>query len=280
MPTSMILLVLLAALLHACWNAVVKSSPDKFLDIVLVTASAALISAVTLVFLPLPALASLPYVATSVLSHVVYFTMVGAVYRLGDMSHAYPIMRGAPPLIVALLSVPLLGEALSASEWAGVLLISGSILSLLVAARWRGNVSASSTILALLNAGVIVGYTLVDGTGVRLSGQPVAYTMWMYVLTGPLILAWALKYRRGRVLPHFRARWPLGLLGGACTLAAYILILFTMTRAPIAMVAALRESAIIFGTVISVLVLKERPGLSRTIAATTIMLGIVVIKLG
>ena len=225
MPTSIILLVLLAALLHACWNAVVKSSPDKFLDIVLVTASAAAISALALVFLPLPAVASMPYVAASVMMHVVYFAMVGAVYRLGDMSHAYPIMRGTPPLIVALLSVPLLGEPLSVVQWAGILLISASILSLLVAAQRGGHIAAHSTMLALLNAGVIVGYTLVDGTGVRLSGQPVAYTMWMYVLTGPLRLTWALQYRRGRVLPHIRVRWPLGLLGGACTLAAYILIL-------------------------------------------------------
>ncbi|HEY1608198.1 MAG TPA: EamA family transporter, partial [Paraburkholderia sp.] len=123
MPTNVLLVVLLAALLHASWNAVVKSSPDKFLDIVFVTATAAVLGAIIVPFLPLPAAGSWPYIAGSAVIHVLYFVLIGAAYRSGDMSHAYPLMRGAPPLIVALASGPLIGERLSFGEWSGVLLI-------------------------------------------------------------------------------------------------------------------------------------------------------------
>ena len=110
MSTGVMLLVLFAALLHASWNAVVKSSPDKFLDIVFVTSSAAAFCLVSLPFLPLPAASSWPYIAASGVIHIFYFVLIGAAYRSGDMSHAYPLMRGAPPLLVALASGPIIGE--------------------------------------------------------------------------------------------------------------------------------------------------------------------------
>src|ERR1700761_8124952 len=124
------LFVLFAALLHASWNALVKSSPEKFLDIVLVTSGAAALSATVLPFLTLPWSPSWPYVAASVVIHVAYFLLIGASYRSGDMSHAYPLMRGAPPLLVALASGPLIGERLSPGEWGGIVLICGGILGL------------------------------------------------------------------------------------------------------------------------------------------------------
>lgn len=282
MSTGVMLLVLFAAVLHASWNAVVKSSPDKFLDIVMVTGGAAALCAVTLPFLPLPDSASWPYIATSAVVHIVYFLLIGAAYRSGDMSHAYPLMRGAPPLLVALASGPLLGERLTAGEWSGILLICGGILGLLLVTPAGGN-TARTTRLALLNAVSVATYTLVDGTGVRLSGHPVSYTvsytMWVFLLTAPPILAWAVMSRRVDVQRHFRARWHLALAGGACTLGAYVLVLWAMTRAPIAMVAALRETAILFGTAISAFILKERAGYSRPVAAVVILLGVVTLKL-
>jgi len=278
MPTNVLLIVLLAAFLHASWNAVVKSSPDKFLDVVFVTASAAALCVAIVPFLPLPALASWPYIAASAAIHVLYFVLIGAAYRSGDMSHAYPLMRGAPPLIVALASGPLIGERLSAGEWTGVVLICAGILGLLLANPSGAN-ATKTTRLALLNAATVATYTLVDGSGVRVSGQPAAYTMWMFVLTAPPILAWAFARRPADALAHFRARGLRMLVGGACTLAAYSLVLWAMTKAPIAMVAALRETAILFGTAISVFVLKERHGYSRPIAAGVILAGVVALKL-
>jgi drug/metabolite transporter (DMT)-like permease len=277
MPTDVLLLVLLAAFLHASWNAVVKSSPDKFLDIVFVTASAAMLCVLAIPFLPLPAGGSWPYIAVSAAIHVLYFVLIGAAYRSGDMSHAYPLMRGAPPLLVALASGPLIGERLSAGEWSGILLICAGILGLLMANPSATN-TARTTRLALLNAATVAAYTLVDGTGVRLSGHPASYTMWMFALTAPPILAWAIARRKEDALRHLRARWYLLLSGGACTLAAYSLVLWAMTHAPIAMVAALRETAIIFGTAISAVVLRERYGYGRPAAAFIILLGVLALK--
>lgn len=278
MSTSVMLLVLFAAVLHASWNAVVKSSPDKFLDIVLVTGGAGAFCAVTLPFLPLPDAGSWPYIAASTVVHILYFLLIGAAYRSGDMSHAYPLMRGAPPLLVALASGPLLGERLTAGEWSGILLICGGILGLLLVTPAGGN-TTRTTRLALLNALAVATYTLIDGTGVRLSGHPISYTMWIFLLTAPPILAWAVMSRRADMQRHLRARWHLALAGGACTLGGYVIVLWAMTRAPIAMVAALRETAILFGTAISAFVLKERPGYSRPVAAVVILIGVVTLKL-
>lgn len=275
MPTDILLLVLLAALLHASWNALIKSSPDKFLDIVLVTFCAALFAAAGLLVLAPPDAAAAGFIAASVGIHVGYFMLVGVAYRDGDMGNTYPVMRGAPPLLVAMASGPLLGQALSGPQWLGIALISGGILSLYVAGRGKSAIKP-----ALLNAVVIAAYTLVDGAGVRVSGHPEAYTMWMYLLTAPLIFGLAWWRKPGMIGRHFRARWHLGLAGGACTLASYSLVLFAMTKAPVAMVAALRESAIIFGIIISAVVLKERLGMSRPVAAGIILLGIIAIKLG
>ena len=279
MSTAVMLLVLFAALLHASWNALVKSSPDKFLDIVLVTSGAAALSATVLPFLALPWSASWPYVAASVVIHVAYFLLIGASYRSGDMSHAYPLMRGAAPLLVAVASGPLIGERLSPGEWGGIVLICGGILGLLLVDRRTGGLAGRTTRFALINAVVIATYTLVDGAGVRLSGNSVAYTMWMFLLTAPAILIWPLLRRRDDITRHFYRRWHFGLLGGACTLGAYILVLWAMTQAPVAMVAALRETAIVFGTAISAVILKEQFGWSRPVTAAIIFLGVITIKL-
>ncbi len=281
MSIGVVLLVLFAALLHASWNALVKSSPDKFLDIVLVTSGSAVFCVAALPFLALPMPASWPYVAASVVIHIVYFALIGAAYRCGDMSHAYPLMRGVPPLLVALLSGPLIGEQLSAGEWGGILLICGGILGLLLVGKRSGGMSRASTGFALVNAVAIAGYTLVDGTGVRLSAHPVAYTMCgFFCWTAPPILAWALLRRRaGGRRPCSRCVGTLALIGGAFTLGAYILVLWAMTQAPIAMVAALRETAIVFATGLSVVVLKERFGWGRPAAAAIILLGVIAIKL-
>ncbi|ALL71721.1 Integral membrane protein (plasmid) [Paraburkholderia caribensis MBA4] len=278
MSIDVMLLVLFAALLHASWNAVVKSSPDKFLDIVFVTSSAAAFCLAALPFLPLPAASSWPYIAASGVIHIFYFVLIGAAYRSGDMGHAYPLMRGAPPLLVALASGPIIGERLTMGEWSGILLICAGILGLLFVAPAGGSTARTSR-FALMNAVTVAAYTLVDGTGVRMSGHPASYTMWMFALTAPPILVWAVARRGADARRHLRARWHLVLIGGACTLVAYALVLWAMTRAPIAMVAALRESAILFGTAISVLFLKERSGYGRSIAAVVILSGVVTLKL-
>lgn len=284
MSAGTLLAVLLGAILHATWNALVKSGTDKLVDTALVAAGAGLLGAVVLPFLPVPDPASWTWLAGSVLVHVAYFLLVAAAYAAGDMSYTYPIMRGTAPLLVAVASTAWLGETLAAGGWAGLLAITAGVLGMAGAhAIGRDRAAAAptrrATLLALANAIVIAGYTLVDGLGARLSGHPVAYTIWMLALTAIPYVA-AVAFRRGPVLwAAAGRRWPLALAGGACTAGSYALALWAMTQAPVALVAALRETSILFGAALAALVLKERLGLARTLAAGTIAAGVVALRL-
>jgi drug/metabolite transporter (DMT)-like permease len=279
MSTEIMLVVLFAALLHAGWNAVVKSSPEKFLDTALVTAGGAALAALALPFLAWPQPASWPYLAASVVIHVAYFALVAGAYRTGDMSYAYPLMRGTAPMIVALLSAPILGEHLSPAAWAGVVLICGGVVSLTLVYRHPGRSVLAPTLIALGNAAVIATYTFVDGVGARLSGDAAAYTLAMFLFTGPALLAWAAWRRPAALAEHLRARWGYGVLGGAGTVGAYGLALWAMTQAPVAQVAALRETSILFGMALAALLLKERFGPALHAAAAAVALGAAVLRL-
>jgi drug/metabolite transporter (DMT)-like permease len=267
--------ILFAAALHAVWNAIVKNASDTLLTTVLVAASGAAIGLATLPFLPPIAPAAWPYLAISAVLEIAYYALVAAAYRNTDMSRAYPLMRGTPPLIVALVSSLALGMALSLTGWLGVALVSVGLLSLTLGGRGG---SPRGVRYAMVNALVIASYTLVDGFGVRTSGSPVAYTMWIFVLTGVPLAAWALA-RRHDFVPYARRNWHLGLAGGFGTLVSYGLVLWAMTEAPIPLVAALRETSILFGTAIAAIVLKERVTRNRLIAVLVIAAGAVVLKL-
>lgn len=276
MPLSVFGIVLFAALLHASWNAIVKGAPDKLLTTILVAASAAAISALALPFLAQPARESWPFLAASAVLQVGYYLLVARAYRGADMSQAYPLMRGAAPLLVALVSRFWLGEILSPAAWAGVALICGGVLSLALAGR---GTNVQGVRAALLNAVVIASYTLIDGAGVRASGAPVAYTLWLNLLSGVPLLAWVLAARWRTFLPYARAHLGLGMVGGLGTLTSYGLALWAMTHAPVAVIAALRETSILFATVIAVVVLKERLSPARIAAVCLIAAGAVVLRL-
>jgi drug/metabolite transporter (DMT)-like permease len=278
MPNDALLAVLLGALLHASWNAAIKSGRDKFLDTVLVAGGAGVIAAIGLPFLPLPAPESIPYLLTSSVLQLIYFLLVAAAYRTGDMSYAYPLMRGTAVLLVACASSLLIGEHLTMRAWIGILSISAGVLALTLLYR-RSAPSLAPTAFALGNAAIIASYTLVDGIGARLSGQSVAYTLWLSLLTAVPLLAWTAWNRPAAFAGYFKARWVVGLGGGFCTLASYGLALWAMTRAPVATTAALRETSILFGMLISAGFLKERVGLPRMAAGVVIALGAAALRL-
>jgi drug/metabolite transporter (DMT)-like permease len=276
MPILVFAIVLFAAALHASWNAIVKGSPDKLLMMVLVTAAAALIAVVTLPWLQQPATASWPFLLTSSILQVIYFVLVARTYHIADMSEAYPLMRGTAPLLVTLVSVVGLKANLSPLMWVGVTVICLGILSM----AWGGrHKDRRGIISALLNAVVIAAYTLTDGMGVRRSGAPAAYTLWIFLIASVPLAIWAIRTRRRSIADSVRNHWHFGLIGGIGTVASYGLALWAMTLAPIAVVAALRETSILFGTLISGLVLKERISVGRFIAAGTIALGAAVLRL-
>jgi drug/metabolite transporter (DMT)-like permease len=268
--------VISAAVLHASWNAIVKSAGDKFLTTIMVAASAAALSAALLPFLTAPARASWPYAAASSVFQIIYFLLIARTYQVSDMSQAYPLMRGTAPLIVALVSEFQLGDVLSPAAWAGVIAISLGIFSMALGDAVNDR---RGIYLALLNALVIAGYTLIDGAGVRRSGAPAAYTLWVFLLTGLPLTLWAVSTRKSALLPYFGRHWRLGLAGGIGATASYGLALWAMTVAPVAVVAALRETSILFGTVIAALVLRERVGARRLISAVIIAGGAAILRL-
>ena len=277
MSLDVFAIIMLGAALHATWNAVVKGGTDQLMTTCMIASVASLIALAVVPFLALPAKESWPFIGASVVLQVVNFVLVASTYRIADMSQTYPIMRGTAPLLVAVVSVFVLAEPLSASAWLGIAVISLGILSM---AAGPSAGQRKGLILALVNAGVIAGYTLIDGWGVRQSGAPAAYTLWIFLLTGLPLATWALVTRRAEFCRYVLRNGRLGLVGGAGTLASYGLALWAMTQAPIATVSALRETSILFGVVISAWVLKEHLTRVRIVAACIIAAGAMVLRLG
>ncbi|KIQ01421.1 membrane protein [Agrobacterium tumefaciens] len=278
MSLDVLLLVLLGALLHAGWNALVKSGADKALDASLIAAGAAACSIPFLPFVPMPGSAALPFLVLSAVLQFTYFRLVAAAYTVGDIGLVYPIMRGVAPLIVAASSNLFLGETLSPAAIVGIAIISSGILTLALEARSGGR---RPILLALANSVVIAGYTFVDGVGARLSTSPLSYTLWMSLLPPMMLFSWAF-YQRGwqPVATHVRQHWWRGLAGGAGSILSYGLALWAMTKAPVAVVAALRETSILFAIVISVVILNEKASLWRYLAGGVIALGVLTMRLG
>ncbi len=278
MSTVLILVLLGSAVLHAIWNAIIKGGSDKLSETVMKTVGGALIALFFLPFLPMPAPASWPHLAGTVTIHVFYYLFLAYAYKGADMSYAYTIMRGSSPLFTALVAVFVLKDHLSAGGWAGVLLLSLGILALTLDCLRCGAFRLGPTLLALANALVIMGYTVVDGSGVRLAGNAEAYICWVFFLNAFPILVIALILRKGEYFRYVRKRWKYGLAGGACSCVAYGLSVWAMARAPIALVAALRETSVIFGMLLSVFILKERISPVRATAVLFVLAGAVCIK--
>lgn len=276
-PLHVFLFVLLAALLHASWNAIIKSSGNAALDTVALTIAAALLACLILPLTEAPAAASWPWLAASVALHVCYFLMLGAVYRLGDLSHVYPLMRGIAPLLVALTGAVWLGESLSVAVWSGIALICVGIL--LPVVRHPQVLAERATPLALVIAGVTASYTLVDGYGTRASGSSLGYCLWMFVLEAPPIVFAAWLSQRGRVWTYCLQRWRFAATGAVCVVGSYSIALWAMTEAPIAAVAALRETSVLFAAVIGCTLLKEKLGVWRVTGAAIIAGGMAMLRL-
>jgi len=278
MPLDVMLVVLLSALLHAGWNALVRSATDKFRSTLLVVSGAGAMSLLLLPGLPFPAAPSWPYLIASGLIHVVYFTLVALSYRSAALSFAYPVMRGAAPAMAALAALLLLRESPSAGGWVGIALICSGVL-LLARTAWS-SVRPAAVGFALGNACVIAAYTLLDGQGARLSGHALSYTAWVFLITALLMLGLALAWRGVTVLQPGPGAWRTALFGGVGTLAAYSMVLWAMTRAPIASVAALRETSIVFAALLGMLFLKESMSRLRMASILMVCAGAVAIKWG
>lgn len=279
MTIEVMLAVLLGALLHALWNAMIRSSTNRTLDTVLVVSGAGAIMLCALPFAPLPAPPSWPYLIASGVIHVAYFMLVALAYRDGALSFVYPIMRGSAPAMSAIAAALLLSEVPAAGGWLGVSLICGGVM-LLAGDSWRTrSFHARSALFAAGTACVIVVYTLIDGIGVRLSGHAASYTGWVFLLTAVPLLVIFLARDHANTASYLQQHWQRGLFGGFCALASYALALWAMTRAPIALVAALRETAVIFAALIAAIVLRERITRVRYLSILIVTAGAITIKL-
>jgi phosphonate utilization associated putative membrane protein len=282
-----VLAVLFGALLHATWNALVKSSGDKQLDLALVHLLGALVSLPLLLWVGLPPVAAWPFIGLSLLIHVAYYITLNGAYQHGDLGSTYPIMRGSAPLLVALGSTVVLGESLSPAAWLGIAAVTVGVLMVGLARPGQTLHHGRAIAFALANAVVIAAYTIVDGRGVRISAEAgytaASYVVLLFVLDGipypALVFAQRSVAARRAMLAYARQRWPLATLGGLASLGSYWIALWAMTRAPVAAVSALRETSVLFATAMSVLVLKERFGLQRACGAVVIVGGVVALRL-
>lgn len=277
MSFDVMFIVLFAALLHAAWNAFIKSGDNKLVETTLLVTGAGAIAAAVLPFVPAPAEASRPFLVASVAIHCVYFSLVAVAYRTGELSFAYPIMRGSAPLFTAVLTAVLLGEPIGGG-WLGILFLCAGILWLARDGWKSANSQKHALAFALLNAVVIVAYTIVDGLGTRASENAWSYVLWLFFLNMFPLLAIGFASNARAVLSMPVRGWVKGFIGGLCSLCAYGLALWAMTQAPIALVAALRETSVLFGTVLGALLLKERFGQGRWVAAALITAGAVAMK--
>ena len=284
--------VLVGAALHALWNALIKGGTDKPLDTALVHALGSVLALPALAAVGLPGPAGLPYLALSVVVHIGYFIALAGAYQHGDLGLTYPIMRGLAPLLVALCSASLLGEAPSAAAWAGVLATTTGValVGLVRPAQALQHPLHHHKALgfALANAAIIATYTVVDGLGIRAEvatgGQVLRYVLLLYALNGLAypVLVWCRRSQAGRaqIVDYAQRRWPLALLGAAASMASYGIALWAMTLAPVATVAALRETSVLFAALLATWLLKEPFGAQRAVGTAVLLLGVLALRLG
>lgn len=274
MTLGIVALVLLAAAMHAGWNALLKHGEDGFWVMTIMGGATSIACVFALPFLPIPDRASWPYIALSALIHIGYNAFLIRAYRGSDFSSAYPIARGSSPMLVTLGAALTAGEMPAARGMVGILLVSGGIISL----AFRGRRLAESGIWAALATGAtIAAYSVTDGIGGRLSHAPIAYTLWMCVLWGASALPLYLCLGRGKLI---RAPKPMALAaaGGLISVAAYGIVIFAMTKAPMGSVSALRETSVLFAVLLGRLLFGEMLTARRMLAALVIVAGVLCLE--
>lgn len=271
-------LVLLAAVLHASWNALVKVGKDRLLTMTVIM-GVGLFSVVLLPFVQAPARESWLYLFLSVVIHGGYYFFLIQAYRVGDLSHVYPIARGAAPLLVAGGAAFFADEYLSGLAVSGLLLASTAIASLAFANNNLGQRDLRPFLFGFGTSLFIAAYTVVDGLGVRASGSPLGYIGWLFFLDGFPLILFAAATRQKDIGPYLRAYWKPGLIAGLMAAAGYGLVIWALSLGPMAYISALRETSVIFAAIIGAVLLHESFGPRRIAAAAVVASGIVLMSL-
>lgn len=272
-------LVLLSALIHASWNAIVKSDADRLLSFGLVMLVGAVMGLAAIPFTSAPHLSAWPWLVASVVIHNFYYFFLLRAYAYGDLSHVYPIARGIAPLLVALIAGRFVGEVLVMRESIGLLLVSLGIVGLAFARGMPRTGEWRPLIYAVLTGFTIAGYSVVDGIGARNSGDAIGYIAWLNLLEGPWVFALAVWRRRGATIPYLRQHWWRGVAGGTIATVGYGIAIWALAQGSMAHVTALRETSALFGALIGAYILKETFGIRRVIAAGVMVSGLLLMNL-
>ncbi|MFJ2478828.1 EamA family transporter [Pseudomonas sp. NPDC087598] len=274
MPYPIIFLVLFAALLHASWNAALRGGADRLWSMTIMCVAVAIVSIATAFFLQAPAKASWFYAALSAVLHVGYNLFLVRSYKVGDLGQTYPISRGSSPILITLAASVFAGETVGAVAMFGILLVSGGIISL----AFKGRKLAVPSLPYALGTGCfIAAYSVTDGIGVRLSGAPMAYTVWMCALWGVLMPLVYVGIRDTKSLVTLRPGFMTAFIGGLVSLLAYGIVIYAMSAAPMGAVSALRETSVLFAALIGYFFLGETLTVRKILACAVIAIGTIII---
>ncbi|MFJ7194087.1 MULTISPECIES: EamA family transporter [unclassified Streptomyces] len=266
--------VLAAAVLHAVWNAMAHRIPDKLVGFALINCAYTACAALLVCLTPFPPAEAWPFlVASSVLEIASQLFLLRA-YQLGDFGQMYPLARGVAPLLVAVVSVTVLGGTLTPVQGAGVLLVSGGLAALALANGRLGRAQLPALAAAIGTGMIIAAYTLVDSTGVRQADDVLSYIAWLFLCQGPVLPLIALARRRRALFAQVRPVLGTGLLGGVLSMAAYGLVIWAQAHGDVTAVAALRETGILVAAVIATLFFREPFGRLRLVAGAVVLAGI------
>ncbi|MCL4768559.1 MAG: EamA family transporter [Hyphomicrobiaceae bacterium] len=272
--------VLAAAAFHAGWNALLKVKLEPLTTISLISAACGVVVLPLAFLVELPEPAAWPFIGMSLSLHLVYYVALAEAYRFGDLSQVYPIARGTAPLITAIGANIWLGEPLGLTGWLGVMLLAAGIMALSLRRRGGGldAFHGRSVAFALLTALTIAAYTLVDGTGARIGASPAPYIVWLFLLDGVMMVAFGLIRMPAAMIQGAKSSWRIVLAGGVLSSTAYAIALWAMTVAPIALVAALRETSVLFAALIGIVFLREPVYALRIVAGCVVVAGIALLR--
>ncbi len=280
MTLTVFFAVILAAALHATWNALVKGGADKHLNMACVVIGHLPIVLIVIAIEPFPAMESWPYLFAGVVLHFGYQLFLLTSYRFGDLTQVYPIARGSAPLLVAAISVLFLGVVLSNIELFAIFIIAAGIVSLGLVRNATGARNGKAAALALCTGCFIASYSLVDGLGARLSGTAFGYYAWLG-LANAVIFVIYLGLTKPQILPKLTREGRMTFwVGGSASYIAYALVIWAFTQAPIALVTALRETSIIFALGIGVVFLREKIDLAKVVSTFTTLIGAALLRFG
>ena len=280
MTLTTFLIVLVAAAMHASWNALVKSTGDKVVSMTAVTLGHAPLAIIAIPFVPAPSPESWWFLAASVVVHTCYQLSLMSAYRLGDFTQVYPIARGSGPALVTIFSVLVLGIAFSTQHLLSIALIVIGIFCLALLRQTDGFYNPKAVGAALMTGCFIAGYSLLDGLGARAAGTAIGYVAWMTLINATVFAVLMGVFNRTAFFKVFTEGKTPFLLGGSASVSAYAFVVWAMTQAPIALVTALRETSTIFALIIGVVFLKERLSVGKVVATLLVLAGVIVLHLG